>query len=219
MKWYLKALKKYATLFSMFFCSKNKFPLLTVKVNNEELCSIYSYDLSFWEEIFKLRLTKKFSILCDKGAQVEFHTKEAHYLHVLAEEEGWLHFAIEVYIYKQQIVCQPVCAMKPYPIYHWEKKPSNDTCFIRFQPFMAAGYPQDLVGRGLFLRGLHYRGFVTPTNVKLSCICDNCKKSVHSGFSMASYFYSASGQYTLIVSDYLGKLSSSHPDELTKFEN
>ncbi len=43
---------------------------------------------------------------------------------------------------------------------------------VRFQPFLlsdAPGRPNELVGRGLFYRGLHFSGTVTPGNVSLMC--------------------------------------------------
>ena len=80
---------------------------------------------------------------------------------------------------------------------------------IRFQPFFISGAKvsnDEMRGRGLFHRGLHFSGNITPGNVILSCECDCCKRSFqihsfHSGFSNAGYFYSGSGNYTLTLSD------------------
>ena len=79
---------------------------------------------------------------------------------------------------------------------------------VRFQPFFLPGAEFDsssLRGRGLFKRGLHYSGIVTPANVSLLCICDSCEgsfrlQSFHAGFSSLSYFYCSSGLHTLTVS-------------------
>ncbi|MCC9138908.1 hypothetical protein [Pontibacter silvestris] len=85
---------------------------------------------------------------------------------------------------------------------------SKDYEAIRLQPFFLSSEEAEnnkLVGAGLFQRGLHFSGTVTPLNVRAICICDNCKKSFtlqhfHAGFSEAQYFYSSDGKQTLYVS-------------------
>jgi hypothetical protein len=82
---------------------------------------------------------------------------------------------------------------------------------IRFQPFYlpeSAGDPAELIGRGLFFRGFHFSGTVTPGNVSLLCVCDFCRKSFrvqsfHAGFMSVNYFYCDRGPHTLIASSYL----------------
>jgi hypothetical protein len=61
-----------------------------------------------------------------------------------------------------------------------------------------------LKGKGLFERGLHYSGTVTPSGVRCICTCDYCLESFtiqhfHAGFSEAQYFYSTNSKETLIV--------------------
>ncbi|PAW93434.1 hypothetical protein CKK33_07990 [Mucilaginibacter sp. MD40] len=78
---------------------------------------------------------------------------------------------------------------------------------VRFQPFFlkSSEYQnKQLIGKGLFERGLHYPGTITPGGVRNICICDFCKKSftlqhIHSGFSEVQYFYSSNSQRTLLV--------------------
>jgi hypothetical protein len=79
---------------------------------------------------------------------------------------------------------------------------------IRLQPFfLSTAKPiliQNLIGKGLFERGLHYSGTVTPTSVRVICICDKCNMSFtiqhfHAGFSESQYFYSDCSRQTLIV--------------------
>lgn len=78
---------------------------------------------------------------------------------------------------------------------------------IRFQPFFLSNADINnvqLVGKGLFDRGLHFSGTVTPGTVRCICICDNCKSSFtlqhfHAGFSEVQYFYSNESKETLIV--------------------
>lgn len=78
---------------------------------------------------------------------------------------------------------------------------------IRLQPFLLSDKKdQNLTfkGKGLFTRGLHFSGVVTPGGVRNICLCDSCDKSFtiqhfHSGFSQLQYFYSSDSKETLIV--------------------
>jgi hypothetical protein len=78
---------------------------------------------------------------------------------------------------------------------------------IRLQPFYlsdANDSNQQLVGKGLFERGLHFSGKITPTSVRNICICDKCYQSFtiqhfHAGFSEVQYFYSTDSRETLAV--------------------
>ncbi len=78
---------------------------------------------------------------------------------------------------------------------------------IRFQPTYlqrSRRMLDALRGRGLFDRGLHHRGWLTPANVRLCCVCDECAKSFtlmtyHSVYYQWAYFYSERGTSTLIV--------------------
>ena len=78
---------------------------------------------------------------------------------------------------------------------------------IRFQPFFLSDKEEEnqkLKGLGMFDRGLHYVGLVTPSNVRLVCTCDECSKSfgvefIHAGFAEVQYFYSSNSKETLIV--------------------
>lgn len=78
---------------------------------------------------------------------------------------------------------------------------------VRLQPFYLSNADDknvELIGRGLFDRGLHYNGTVTPINCRCICICEECKQSFslqhfHAGFSEVQYFYSSESRETLIV--------------------
>jgi len=78
---------------------------------------------------------------------------------------------------------------------------------IRLQPFYLSESEHEnekLKGAGLFQRGLHFSGTVTPGGVRVICVCDSCHKSFtlqhfHSGFSETQYFYSSDSKQTLIV--------------------
>jgi hypothetical protein len=82
---------------------------------------------------------------------------------------------------------------------------------VRLEPFYLPecdADPADLIGRGLFYRGLHFPGIVTRGNVSLLCICDRCRKSFrlqsfHAGFSDLTYLYCSKQPHTLVASSYL----------------
>ena len=69
---------------------------------------------------------------------------------------------------------------------------------IRFEPIildLASIDRPATIGRGLFGRGVHLPGEVTPGNVSIACLCDQCAgsfrlQSFHAGFSNIGYFYS-----------------------------
>jgi len=78
---------------------------------------------------------------------------------------------------------------------------------IRLQPFFLSNAQQkneQMKGKGLFERGLHFSGMITPAYVRAVCICDQCSKSFsvqhfHAGFSEMQYFYSSNSRETLTV--------------------
>jgi hypothetical protein len=84
---------------------------------------------------------------------------------------------------------------------------SADYEAIRFQPFFLNSSEHKnskLIGKGLFARGLHFSGTVTPTGVRTICVCDHCTNSftlqhIHAGFSESQYFYSTDGKQTLVI--------------------
>lgn len=88
---------------------------------------------------------------------------------------------------------------------NWQDK---DYEAIRFQPFYLSSadiyLSNNLIGKGLFERGIHFSGTVTPTTVRAVCVCDVCNVSFtvqhfHGGFSESQYFYSDDAKQTLIT--------------------
>ena len=83
----------------------------------------------------------------------------------------------------------------------------NDYEAVRFQPFYLSDRNENniaLKGKGLFDRGLHFSGTITPNGVRNICVCDSCNLSFtiqhfHSGFSELQYFYSTDSKETLTV--------------------
>jgi hypothetical protein len=102
---------------------------------------------------------------------------------------------------------------------------------VRLEPFYlpeCSANPADLIGRGLFYRGLHYSGTITQGNVSLLCICDHCKKSFrlqsfHAGFGNLTYFYCSQAPHTLVASSYLEDappvLGKADADSVARFES
>lgn len=88
---------------------------------------------------------------------------------------------------------------------------SGTSIGVRFQPFMLpefAGDTSELAGKGLFYRGLHFSGTITPGNVSVLCLCDYCRKSFrlqsfHAGFADLTYLYCSGGPHTLVASSYI----------------
>lgn len=101
---------------------------------------------------------------------------------------------------------------------------------MRFQPFIlppAAATNAELVGRGLFGRGLHYPGVVTRGDVSRFCLCDHCHRSFrlqafHAGFSDVVYLYCSNQPHTLVASHYLEDapaiLGAADPAAVARFE-
>lgn len=124
--------------------------------------------------------------------------------HALAHEAGWGHFSVRVH---ENLACQADCVVSPAKDFDPRAFGRGEIRGVRFQPFFLGGAkvdPRELEGRGLFARGLHFSGHVSPGNLSLSCICDRCQRSFrlqsfHAGFSRVAYFYSGSGRHTLVV--------------------
>lgn len=122
--------------------------------------------------------------------------------HKLDQLSGWLHLSVRVHA---NLGCQADCIVTNNETVRDSDYKSRDFNTVRFQAFFLAGAETDnktLRGKGLFDKGLHYNGYVTPSNTTLSCECDDCKESFminsfHAGFSDKTYMYSDSGTYTL----------------------
>ncbi len=97
------------------------------------------------------------------------------------------------------------------------QSPSDLLRGVRFQPFKLEGAPipnPELFGRGLFNRGLHFPGRVTPADIRFVCVCDQCHEPFtlehhHTGFADQQYFYCETGIHTLLVN--LGDLEGCPP--------
>lgn len=170
--------------------------LLVMRLNGDEIDQVSA-------DAIPCELTSSRQIT--PGAIVEFEASNgARHTHSLGELSGWAHFSLRVHA---GLACQADCAVTATETYDPQDLMSEKGLGIRFQPFFlpgSKGDPEELRGRGLFRRGLHFSGTVTPGSVRLSCECDECHRSFHiqsfhAGFSNCEYMYSASGKYTLIM--------------------
>lgn len=146
--------------------------------------------------------------------------------HQLPAGPGWLHLSVRVHA---GLACQADAVVTASPTHAAGAALGEDDIGVRFQPFFLAGAATvpDLTGRGMFARGLHFSGTITPGNILLSCECDVCHRSFlvrsfHAGFSNRGYFYAASGRYTLTIDSHVpgapAALSEPDPAALRRLE-
>ena len=116
----------------------------------------------------------------------------------------FLHFSVRI-LANSGVMIDGIISPRPDTNPTWE---DSDYEAIRLQPFFLStadpAFSQRLIGKGLFERGLHYSGTITPTAVRNICICDHCQKSFtlqhrHGGHSELQYFYSEDSRQTLLV--------------------
>ncbi len=160
------------------------------------------------QRVFYREAVKEVKVTAEmtSSSKVVFSTKSGKFhTHNLGDISGFCHFSIRL---NRDYGCQIDCVITDGKNVIDGMGMSVENYAIRFQPFYinTPNKPEELMpGRSLFKRGLHIAGYVTNTNVMLSCVCDYCKKSFllrhfHAGFSGVGYFYSDSGKYTLSVS-------------------
>lgn len=168
------------------------------------------------------------SVRVHPGSIVRFIAGDGtEHVHALGEASGWAHFSVRVHASR---ACQADCIVSGSPRFDPEAFNRGEAVGIRFQPFFLPGSAMsnaELKGKGLFARGLHFSGTITPGNTLLSSECDSCRRSFlirsyHAGYSNSGYFYSASGKYTLTVPSHLqgapAALAEPEPDALAALE-
>jgi hypothetical protein len=180
------------------FLRKNTTPLITVLLNGNDVCQISKAEIPCEKQITAL--------IPDLQCELVFkdHADKCH-VHSLTYEKGWIHLSVRVH---KNLACEIDCLVSKKEQFDKKDFAQGKIDGIRFQPFFISGAKVDnseMQGKGLFWRGFHFSGTVTPRNLSLSCICDKCGKSFriksfHAGFSNLGYFYSKSGSQTLVVS-------------------
>jgi hypothetical protein len=172
--------------------------LLTVLLNEDEIAQVNAGD-----EPCEMKPSRP----VQPGAVITFVDGAGRrHVHSLAELSGWAHISVRVH---QGLACQADCAVTGTETYDPSELLTGQGHGIRFQPFFLPGSKGDaneLVGQGLFRRGMHFSGAVTPGSVRLSCECDHCSRSFqvqsfHAGFGATGYMYSGSGDYTLVIDE------------------
>jgi hypothetical protein len=183
------------------FLRKYTASIITVLLNGNKVCQISRAEIPCEKKISA-------PIPGIQGELVFQDHAEKRHVHFLTYEKGWFHLSVRVH---QNLACQIDCLVSEKEKYDEKDFAQGKIDGIRFQPFFISGAKVDnagFQGKGLFERGLHFSGTITPGNVSLSCICDKCEKnfrikSFHAGFSNLGYFYSESGSQTLVVSSYI----------------
>lgn len=201
------------------FLKKKASSLLLVQVNGQEVCEIAHADLP---------CEKTPTVWIEGNGTLElFDSQGVVHKHDLGSEVGWYHFSIRVH---PNLACQADCVITDSKSYDQEAFAKGRAQGIRFQPFFLSGAKvqnEELYGKGLFARGLHFNGTVTSGKVILSCECDRCKRSFlihsfHAGFGNVGYFYSASSKFTILVSNHIpgcpAALSQPSPVDLASLE-
>ncbi|MFD1950442.1 hypothetical protein ACFSGX_06640 [Sphingomonas arantia] len=169
-------------------------PRLTVRVNGRTVATVHTTDIP---------CDLHPDVALDAPATIEFVDDAGTvHRHHLPADSGWLHLSVRVH---PNLGCQADAVVTARPDHASGAAIADDEVAMRFQPFFLPGATAPtLTGRGLFARGLHFAGLVTPGNILLSCECDACGRSFvvrsfHAGFADLGYFYSASGRHTLTV--------------------
>ena len=171
-------------------------PLLLVRLNGQDVCTVAQGDVP---------CEMKTTVETGPEGFVEFiDPRGLTRRHDLGSHAGWFHVSVRVH---ENLACQIDCIITKDRAHAPDALPKGEATGIRFQPFFLAGgaaQDEEFRGTGLFNRGLHFSGHVTPGTVLLSCTCDTCRRSFlihsfHAGFSHVGYFYSGSGKHTLLV--------------------
>ncbi len=139
-------------------------PLLVVRLNGEEMASVAA-------EHIPCELTFSRKVASNASVQFEVASGDRH-VHSLGELFGGAHFSVRVHA---NFGCQADCVVTSSESFDAEDLMNGKGSGVRFQPFFlpgSTGNAEELRGRGLFWRGLHFGGIVTPSSVRLSCECD-----------------------------------------------
>ncbi|TCV91104.1 hypothetical protein EC912_1146 [Luteibacter rhizovicinus] len=200
-------------------------PLLRVLIRENEVCAVRVHEVPVEKlPIVELRNREDMLRFVDSQGNVRAFDMSS------AFDEGARFFHMSVRV-------GPSFGVQPDGILTEQRNDDPQEAFkngakgLRFQPFLlpeSSGFPGDAAGRGLFYRGLHFSGNVTPGNVSLMCVCDGCSQSFrlqsfHAGFGNLVYFYCSGGPHTLTASsneeDAPPVLGHADPDSVTRFES
>ncbi len=198
--------------------------MLTVCLDDREICSIARSQLPV-ESKHALRLESESPrvVFSDSQRSTFVHNLAS----MTAEVARWIHLSVRV---SEHFTVMADCLAGDSADPPIEQFLKGEARGVRLQPFYLAeceADPSEMTGRGLFFRGFHFSGVVTPGNVSLSCICDFCRRSFrlqsfHAGFSNLVYFYCNGGPHTLVASSYLTDappvMGQTDSESLARFE-
>jgi hypothetical protein len=178
-----------------------KSPILTVRIDEVEVCTFFAHELPAEKRpaIELTRQNQELRFVDSKGGVRAYDLTS-----VFGEGDRHVYLSVRV---SSGYAAQADAIVSKEPCEPEQAVKGNAWKGIRLEPFYlpeCAGNPAELVGKGLFYRGLHFSGVITPGNASLLCICDCCKKSFrlqsfHAGFSNLCYFYCSRGSHTLVV--------------------
>jgi hypothetical protein len=143
------------------------------------------------------------------------------------EGKDWVHFCVRV---SPEYLVQPDLVLGDSSEDPERAFRAGEVPGVRLQPFVLPESSKNyelFEGRGLFSRGFHFKGIVTPGNVSLICVCGYCDQSFriqsfHAGMSDVVYFYCSDCSETLVVSadlaDAPGLLETPDAASLERFE-
>ncbi len=144
-------------------------PLLCASVGRRTICEINQAPHKEWPIVEFSQLSPVLQLL-DADGKAYCHDLTS----IVQEGIRWGYFSITI---GKGLTCQADAILMKKEGDAPEAFAAGRADGLRLQPFYLPGChsrPSELVGRGLFFRGLHYSGTVTPGNVSLSCICDVC---------------------------------------------
>jgi hypothetical protein len=175
--------------------------ILKISVEGKRIGAVKSAQVPF---------EKAWTIKIDGPVAIEFEDSAGTgNNHAIPAPPGWLH--LEVFV-STGLACQASAIASPRRVRAPDERIGDDEIAMRIQPFFLAGADAvpDLSGKGLFARGLHFAGIITPSNMFLSCRCDACGRSFlgrsnHTGWLDQTYFYSESGRFTLLTDIRVGE--------------
>lgn len=180
-------------------------PILSVLLDDEEVCTLFADEVPV-EKLPVVELARSAQAL--RFVDSKGRSRSYDLASVYDEGARFLHLSVRV---GRTFAAQADALLTTDGKNAQEAFRSSEGKGVRFEPFYlpeCSGDPSSLIGRGLFHRGLHFPGTITPGNVSLLCICDACHRSFrlqsfHAGFSNLTYLYCSNGPHTLVASSYL----------------
>jgi hypothetical protein len=197
--------------------------ILTVTLDGNAVCTIGNVPV---EERRVIHLTSDSPVLSFVDSDGSPHNHDLS--SVLRDGCSWISLSVRVH---ESFVGQADCLIHSSEMIDKGAFSRLEVKGIRFQPFylpQCESSQEEFIGQGLFCRGLHFPGTITPETVSASCLCDFCRKSFrlqsfHAGFGNHAYFYCSRGLHTLVIDSFIegapAPLCHPDPDALSALES